>query len=217
MKSTGNQRRLAGWAGMVGSALFVAVFTVEGWLRPGYNPLEMFISAVSLGPRGWVQIANFIILGLLLALFTWGVAREFRTGKASRGGVILLAIIALLFIVSGPFVMDPAGTPQSQASVHGTIHGLAGGIIFLLMPISIFVFLRRFRVDPGWRSLRVWTLVLGIIEAAAVLIFIIVSKAPDLQNALTGWLGLIQRTALVPFMVWLFVFALGLLKRGKQS
>ena len=54
--------------------------------------------------------------------------------------------MAVLFIVSGPFVMDPTGTPPLQMTVHGTIHGLAGGIIFLLMPITCFVYLRRFRM-----------------------------------------------------------------------
>ncbi len=203
--------RLAAWSGMIGAALFVAVFSMEGWLRSGYEPLSMYISALSLGARGWIQIANFILLGVLLLIFTAGLAVEFPTGKASRGGVILFGIMAVLFVVSGPFVMDPMGTPQNLASVHGTIHGLAGGIIFLLMPISIFVFLRRFRADPDWRSFQGWTLVLGIIEAVGVLFFTIVSKIPETPNVFTSWLGLIQRTALVPFMIWLFIFAFKML------
>jgi hypothetical protein len=216
-KTSWNIRRVAAWAGMIGSVLFVLVFTLEGFLRPGYKPLEMYISALSLGPRGWVQVTNFILLGILLFAFSRGVAAEFPTGKASRWGLILMTTIAVLFVVSGPFVMDPAGTPQNQATVHGTIHGLAGGIIFLLMPISMFVFLRRFRADPNWQPLRVWTLALGIIEAAAVLFFTIVSKAPDLLSTFSGWIGLIQRTALVPFMIWIFIFALKFLKRSKPG
>ena len=213
MITSTNLRRLGGWAGMLGSALFVLVFTVEGWLRPGYNSLSMFISALSLGQRGWIQIANFISLGLLLALFTWGVARGFKTGKASRWGVILLAVLSALFIISGPFVMDPAGTPQSAATLHGTVHGLSGGFVFLLMPVTIFVFLRRFRIDPDWRPIYRWTFTLGVIEAAAVLIFTILSKAPGLGSAVNGWIGLIQRAALVPFMVWVFLFALTMKNR----
>jgi hypothetical protein len=213
MKTSTNLRRLGGWAGMLGSALFIFVFTVEGWLRPGYNPLSMHISALSLGQRGWIQITNFICMGLLLALFTWGVASEFKTGKASRWGVILLAVLSALFIISGPFVMDPAGTPRSEATLHGTIHGLAGGFVFLLMPATIFVFLRRFRIDPEWRPIYRWTLFLGVIEAAAVLVFTILSKAPGLGSATSEWIGLIQRIALVPFMVWVFSFALTLYNR----
>jgi hypothetical protein len=199
---------------MLGSAIFVLVFTIEGWLRPGYNPLSMHISALSLGQRGWIQITNFICLGLLLALLTWGVASEFKTGRASRWGVILLAVLSALFIISGPFVMDPAGTPLNEATLHGTIHGLAGGFVFLLMPATMFVFLRRFRLDPTWRVIYRWTLFLGVIEAAAVLIFTILSKAPGLGSAASGWIGLIQRTALIPFMFWVFLFALTLQNRS---
>jgi hypothetical protein len=216
-KAPMNQRQLAAWAGMIGPALFVTIFTIEGWLRPGYEPLKTYVSMLSLGSRGWIQIANFIVLGVLLLIFTRCVTTEFQTGKASRGGPILLTIIAILFIVSGLFVMDPTGTPLNQVTVHGTIHGLAGGIVFLLMPISCFVFLRRFMVDPNWRSLQWWTLALGIIIAAAVVLLTISSKLPEVQNVFIDWLGFIQRLIIVPFMLWLFLFALGLHRRMKQS
>jgi hypothetical protein len=214
MKTSMNLRRLGGWAGMLGSALFVLVFSVEGWLRPGYHPLSMHISALSLGQRGWIQITNFIFLGLMLALFIWAVGREFKTGKASRWGVFLLAVLSFLFTISGPFVMDPIGTPQSEMTIHGTIHGLAGGFVFLLMPVTMFVFIRRFRIDPDWRPIYSWSLFLGVIEAAAVLFFTIVSKAPGLGSTVSGWIGLIQRAALVPFMIWVFLFSLTLQKRS---
>jgi len=214
---TMGQRRLAAWAGIFGPVLFVAVFTIEGWIRPGYYALSTYVSALSLGPRGWIQMVNFVVLGVLLLAFTARVASEFQTGEASRGGPILLAIIAILFMVSGPFRMDPMGTLSSQVTVHGTIHGLAGGIIFILMPITCFVFLRRFRVDPNWRSLQWWTLGLGILIAAAVVLLTIASKSPSVENVFTDWLGLIQRTIIVPFMLWVFIFALGLRRRNNQS
>ena len=212
-----NHRRVTALAGVVGPAVFVATFTAEGLLRRGYDPLRMYISALSLGPRGWIQIANFIVLGVLLFVFTRGVAAEFTAGKASRGGLLLLTVLSLLFMVSGPFVMDPTGTPLNLATIHGTIHGIAGGIVFLLMPITCIVYLRRFRADRNWQLLHWWTLVLGTIEAVAVFFFTIVSKSPVLAPAFENWLGLIQRVALVPFMLWLFVFALALLRRSERG
>ena len=210
-------RRAGAWAGMIGSGLFVAIILVEGWLRPGYDALSMFVSALSLGPRGWVQMTNFVVLGILLFVFTLGVAAEFPSGKASRGGPILLTIISILFIMSGPFLMDPTGTPLSQVTVTGTIHGLAGGIIFTLMPICCFVFLRRFRADPNWHWLQWWSLGLGVIVAAAVIMLTITSKQPAIEVIFKDWLGLIQRTIIVPFMLWIFLFGLGLHRRAYQS
>ena len=216
-KLTSNQIQLTAWAGLIGSALFVVVFLVEGWLRPGYDPLSMYVSALSLGSRGWIQISSFLIFGASLFVFTRGVAAEFPDGKASRGGLTLLTIIAAGYFFSGPFVMDPMNTPLDQASVHGTIHGILGGIVFLLMPISIFVYWRRFRIDLKWQFIQGWTLVLGIICAATDIFFTVVSKSPSLQIAFVDWFGLIQRSVLVPFMVWVFVFALAMLKQNRQN
>ncbi len=210
---TDRQRRLAAWAGIIAPALFVAAFTIEGWFRPGYDPITTYVSALSLGHRGWIQMANFIILGLLMLVFTRGVAAEFPSGKASRWGLICLTVMALLFIVSGPFVMDPMGTPLGQTTIHGTIHGLAGGIVFILMPVSCFIYLRRFRQDPVWRNFQWVTLILGIIVAAAVLLLTFTTKLPSLQSMFVDWLGLIQRFIIIPFMIWLFIFALGILRR----
>jgi hypothetical protein len=91
----------------------------------------MFINALSLGPRGWVQVVNFLVLGILIGLFTWRVSVVFSTGKASK----------------------------------------VGGFVFLLMPVTITVFLRRFRADLEWQKMVGWTWVLGIIEAVAVVFF----------------------------------------------
>jgi hypothetical protein len=212
-----NQRQLSAWAGMIGSTLFVLIFTLEGWYRPGYKPLETYVSALSLGSRGWIQILNFMVFGVLLFVFSRGVAAEFRNGKASRGGPIILRIIAICYFLSGPFVMDPTNTPRNQMTFHGTMHGIFGGIVFSLMPVSCFVFLRRFRVDPKWQFLQWWTLGLGIISAFGVILLTIATKTPDIQSIFNNWLGLIQRTAIVPFIIWVFIFALGLLKRSKTN
>jgi hypothetical protein len=205
-----SQRQLAIWAGLIGPALFVSVFLLEGALRPGYNPLSTYVSALSLGPRGWIQIVNFILFGGLLLVFAWAVAGVFPSGKASRAGLVLLAILGLCYLASGPLVMDPMGTPLSAATLHGTLHGILGGIVFLCMPISCFVFLRRFRVDPRWQALQAWTLALGTICALAVIVLTLTTKLPALQTVFSDWFGLIQRAAIVPFMLWLFIFALAL-------
>jgi Protein of unknown function (DUF998) len=213
--SSNQFRKLSAWAGILAPIIFVGVFIVEGAIRKGYDPRSMYISALSLGNRGWIQIANFMVLGLLLFIFTLGLSKEFQTGKASRGGIITFYIISVLFFISGPFVMDPVDTPANQMSVHGLIHGISGGIVFLLMPIIIFIFLRRFISDVKWQSFRGWTLILGIIEALGVIAFTYVSKIPAEQNAYVNLLGLFQRIALIPFMVWVCIFGIEMLRRQR--
>jgi hypothetical protein len=198
---------------MIGSAPFVAVFTIEGWLRPGYHWLSTFISELSIGPRGWIQIVNFIVLGTLFLVFARGVAAEFREGKASKAGPILLAIIGFSFLVSGPFVTDVAGTPRDQMTTQGLIHGIFGALVFSLSPISCFVFWRRFREDQNWQHLQAWTLTAGIITTIAVVLLSVATKTPITPNVFTPWNGLIQRMVIVPYLIWIFTFALTLRRR----
>ena len=210
MGKISDRRLLAAWAGMIGSALFVTVFTLEGWLRSGYDPRGTFISELSIGPRGWIQILNFIILGTLFLIFTWGVAAEFQEGKASKAGPILLAIIGFSFLVSGPLVTDLAATPRAQMSLHGILHGIFGALVFSLAPVSCFVFWRRFREDPQWQSLQWWTLAAGIVTTAAVVLLSASTKSAVIPNAFTPWNGLIQRMVIIPYLIWIFIFAFAL-------
>lgn len=210
-----DKRKLGAWAGMLAPILFVGVFTIEGWLRPGYEPFKMFVSELSLGARGWIQMTNFVITGFLFLLFARGVKAEFKDGKASRGGPVLLGIIGFSLLVSGPLVMDPASTPRVLWSLHGTLHQLFGALVFSLAPISVFVFWRRFRIDPKWRSLSAWTLIVGLILVVAVVLLRIPAVPPAPPNSLNPWVGLIQRAALIPYHAWIFTFALALYRRLK--
>lgn len=207
--------RIGGWAGVIGPSLFVLVFLGEGWLRPGYNPAADYVSALSLGERGWVQLTSFLIVGVCLLLFTAAVARQFQQGAASRAGPILLGSIGAGLLLSGPFMMDPAGTPSAALSWHGLIHGVLGGIVFVLMPVVCFVYLTRFGSDPHWRGLRTATVVLGTITAVADVVFTLATKVPGLVTLTSPWAGLLQRLVLIPFMVWVTVFADGLLRRTR--
>jgi hypothetical protein len=202
---------------MIGSALFIAIFSLEGLLRQGYDPRSTFISELSMGPRGWIQILNFIILGISFLLFARGVAAEFREGKASRWGPILLYMIGFSFLVSGPFVTDPASTPRDQMSMHGYVHAIFGALVFSLSPVSCFVFWRRFRQDPNWIHLHGWTLAAGIITTTATIMLSAATKTLAQPNPFTPWNGVIQRMVIIPYLIWIFTFAYGLRARGEAK
>jgi hypothetical protein len=199
---------------VIGSVVFVGVFTIEGWLRPGYDPASLYISALSMGPRGGVQIASFMVTGLLIVLFARGVAAAF--GRTAPIGAGLLALIGIGLFASGPFVMDPETVPFLQMSVHGKLHALFGAMVFSLAPASCFVFFARFGKDPAWRAFRWWTLAAGIV----VVVGICLLKAAGLPlpaNVLHPWRGAIQRATLIPFFAWVFAFGLAMLGRARRE
>jgi hypothetical membrane protein len=205
-----NKTKLAAWAGMIGPVLFVIVFAIEGLLRPGYSPIRMYMSELSLGPCNWIQILNFIIFGILLLLFTRGSAAVFHKGKPSKAGPILFAIIGFSLLVSGSLATDPETIFSNQTSWHGTLHGIFGALVFSLAPVSCFVFFRRFREHPKWQLLKWWTFVAGLIFVIAI-VFMKIGESP--LNAINAWIGLIQRVALVTYLIWIFTFALVLYKK----
>lgn len=57
--------RLLLTCGVVEPVLFNGAYLVEGATRPVYDAWRQAASALSLGDGGWMQIANFIVFGLL--------------------------------------------------------------------------------------------------------------------------------------------------------
>jgi hypothetical protein len=189
---------------MVGTTLFVAVFTLEGLIRPDYDSFSRYVSELSLGPRGWIQQINFVVFGLLFLPFARGVAEAFPYGKASKAGPVLLTIIGFSLFASGPLVTDPMAMLGNQTTWHGILHGIFGAIVFSLAPVSCFVFLRRFDEDQPWRTLRTWTLAAAVIIIVAV---VLMKAGQSPSNRLHAWVGLVQRVALITYLAWIFTVA----------
>ena len=99
----------------------------------------VLVSELSLGPRGWVQIVNFLLTGALLIVFGHTVTPYLRGGRAGAIGPILLQIIGLSLMASGPFVTDPSAL-FDQRTMHSLIHGIFGAVVFSLAPVTCFVF-----------------------------------------------------------------------------
>ena len=195
------------YCGVIAPILFVFIFTIEGYFRENYSEIENFISELSIGSRGWIQITNFLIFGFLFLIFSIWLLKEFRKHRLSSTGPILFLILASCYFFSGPFVTDTGTIFTQQKSVHGIIHGALGGIVFLLMTASSWTFLKLFRKAREFKSLKNITLFFAIILTLSLIAFTYVTKVPSSQNVFPNMNGLFQRLALIPFMVWLSFFA----------
>jgi hypothetical protein len=49
--------------GLAAGPVFVTTFLTDGATRNGYRPSRHPVSSLALGPRGWVQAANFAVTG----------------------------------------------------------------------------------------------------------------------------------------------------------
>jgi hypothetical membrane protein len=194
-----NRRRLLLAAGIAGPILFFAVFTVAGAIRPGYSVLRDFVADLSLGDQGWVQIANFIVFGLLTLAFAAGVRSALRTGPAAIAGPLLIGTFGLGLVLAGLFLPDPGPKPST---VHGQVHGLVGLAGQVALALSGFVFARRF---GGLRGFGAYAVATGL----AILLVIVLDGVVGLRF---GIAGLTQRLRWAVMCVWVVALAMRLLR-----
>lgn len=197
------------YAGVVGPLLFIVTFLVEGATRPGYNPWTMFVSQLSTGPGGWMQIANFLVFGVLMVVFAIALRAAIAGTRGSIGAPVLLGLFAIAMLVAGIFTTDPGlGYPPGAAEVHtlhGTIHGFAGLAVFTLLPAAAFVMAWHFASAD--RSVR-WAAYSIAVGAALVILFFGGFAVGAVHGAPTG---LYQRIAIITGWTWIAAVAWRLL------
>jgi hypothetical membrane protein len=203
--------------GIIGPFLCVAVFLIEGVTRPGYSPWRNWVSELSLGDRGWINIANLTISGVLILGFALGLQRAFPSGPASRWGPRLVGLLGLSLIVAGIFVIDPNGSYpagiQRSSSLHGIIHDIAGLCIFISSSAACFVVARRFAGEPDRTGWTRYSRVTGVLIPTFFMIGNVLAGL-DFAGIVSGAPGgLFQRMALISAFAWLALLALHLLRR----
>ncbi|HEX5504122.1 MAG TPA: DUF998 domain-containing protein [Thermomicrobiales bacterium] len=209
----GRATRLLLAGGVIGPPLFTLVYLVEGATRPGYDAWQQTVSALSLGEQGWLQVASFLVCGLLSLGFAAGSRVALRGGPGATWGPRVLAIFGLGLIVAGIFATDPAqgyppGTPLGPSvvtTVHGTVHFLLGGLpVFAAMPAACGILARRFAATRAWGW--VWYSVgSGILALTCFVAFAVLGVRG-------GPAGLLERCSLVVGLAWLTALAVRLLR-----
>ena len=162
----------AALAGTIGPVLFggivLALSVLEygfmlgiGW-RPVADPAGAWPSGLALGPYGAAQVANFVVSGLLLALFALGLHLELmdRHRPPPLGpGLLLLAGVAMALM---GFETDPIRRVGPR-SLAGLIHDAAFVLFVLAFLAALFSLWLRFGKDPRWRGHARYTLATGIL------------------------------------------------------
>lgn len=212
-QSTVNQpvaTRLLLACGVIGPLLFIVVFLIEGATRPHYSAWHNFVSSLSQGEGGWMQITNFILCGALVLGFAVGLRRVLRSGRGSTWGPILLGIFGLCLIGAGVFVTDPGlGYPPGAPSVptvHGSLHQLLSLFVFASLIAACFVLARRDAADPARRGWVWYSIVTGILVA----VFFVLT---DVVALLNGPAGLVQRICIILGWGWIALLAVRLMSK----
>jgi len=199
------------WCGAVAGPLFLGVALLEGATRPRYDAVRLPISLLSLGDRGWVQVLNFLVDGLLLLAFAVGLSRTRSVrGRGSTWGPRLVGLVGVGVLGAGVFVANPGdgyppGTPQPvDATLHGALHDLCSLVVFAALPAACLVLARAFRAEgePNWARSSALTGALTL--GGAVLLLVGFSGA----TAIADVAGLLQRVWVALGWGWVTLLAL---------
>ena len=180
--------------GVITAVVFLVVLFIEGALRTDYNPSYHTGSELTLGERGWVQIANFSQMGVGMFAFALGVNRALDDAV----GAILVAAFALGLIVAGIFRPDPLRNypPHAVGEVtwRGQLHNASGPLMFLALFAACLILAGS--LESPWRIYTVVTAVVGLVLTA----WTAVSFQRDAANT-----GLVQRTLILVYWVWVIL------------
>jgi hypothetical protein len=154
--------------GIVAGPLYVVVALAQALTRDGFDLSRHAWSLLSNGDLGWIQIANFIITGLMIVAAAVGL----RRASGSTWAAVLIGVYGVGLIGGGIFRADPvqgfpAGAPETTTiSWHGMLHFMLGGIGFVCLIVACFVLARRFTRDSR-RGLAWFSRITGIFFLAA--------------------------------------------------
>ncbi len=156
-------------AGAIAGPLFVVVGLVQALTREGFDLTRHPLSLLSLGDRGWVQIANFIVAGVLMLAFAVGARRSLGDGPGRVWAPVLFGLYGVGLVLGGAFTADPAmgfpaGTPDgipTEWTFHGGVHAFAAPLAFLALVAVTFVVARRLSWE-GHRRAAAWSRVIGV-------------------------------------------------------
>lgn len=178
--------------GVIGAALLSVVFTIEGAVRPGYDPWRDSINSLSLGPGGWVQRVNFVVYGLLVATSAVGWRAALVPGAGATWAPLLRLIAGLGYVVCGICSQDPAPGYPPGAAVHAT-------------PTAIcLVLARRFAREPRWRGWATYSIVTILLVCAFMTTY-------GVALAHHGPAGLLEHLAGSSESLWELIFVARLL------
>jgi Protein of unknown function (DUF998) len=191
--------------GLVAGPLFIGSFLVEGMTRDGYSPIRHSVSTLSLGPRGWMQIANFAVTGGLSIGFVVGLSRTLCTQIRTRVGPVLLGGAAIGILGAAAFPTDPVsgyppGTPDVTVSptTVGKVHDLLSVSSFLSVPVAALAFASAF----GRNKERGWATYSAVSGLGMLITFALASLGFSQKEGFVEIAGALQRASIIIGFTW---------------
>jgi hypothetical protein len=191
-----------------------------GAVRDGYQPMRLPVSSLALGPRGWIQTANFTVAGVLCLAGAAGLRLASDRLASSRTGPVMVAAAGAGLIGSAAFRTDPVGgyppgTPDMPARLSrtGSAHNLTAVPVFLGLSAAAAAYSRR-----SWQAGQPGFAVYCIATAVTIPVTAALAGAGFGQSSRLGsYGGLFQRASIITGLGWLAVTSTRGLRRAPDG
>ena len=203
-----SRTRILTAAGVAGPVLWAAAVVYSGAIRPGYDPVDQFISELAergSSTEGVMRVSGFFLPGLLVALF--GVLLFSRS--AARAAAVLITIYGAGRVTAGMFPCD-AGCPTTNPSFSQVVHNIAALISGFTLPAAALVWFFHLRKTGRSGPLAWYSLASGILALMFLLLLII--NVSTRHNV-----GLYQRLSLGIASLWLAVLAVSIWRSRNRA
>jgi Protein of unknown function (DUF998) len=175
--------------GVAGTALFLIIYVIEGATRPGYDPWRQTISALSLGPGGWIQQLNFALCGASVLWLAYVWRKILAGGVCATWYPIMRGIEGVGLIAIAIVTQDP-------------LHTVVLVVIVNAMSFGLFVIARRFWRNPHWRGWVAFSVACGLWPMVVMPFF---GVALNPHSVFAGYAGLFERLATNADTIWSLV------------
>ncbi|WP_102145452.1 DUF998 domain-containing protein [Mycobacterium hubeiense] len=145
--------------GVIAGPIYVIVAAAQMATRDGFDPTRHAVSQLANGDWGWIQIANFLVVGAMTIAAAVGIRRALGRGRTPVWASGLLGAYGVGLVVAGIFRADPSdgfppGTPSGMGEVswHGMVHFTVAGLAFVCLVAACFVMAACFARtgERGW-------------------------------------------------------------------
>jgi len=209
-------KKLLPACGTIGPIIFVIVFLIEDSTRAEFSPVRNLVSQLSLGDKGWINIINLVLFGVLIILFSFGIKYASKDNAGDIASPTMFMFLGIALIIAGIFVIDPGlGYPPNSEpafSISGLIHQVAGLIVFVSFTANCFISARKLGKETNEQGFKIISIVFGVIIPAN---WIIASTMVSLEYSGTlspAPSGLFERVSLIAACIWIVLLSQKILK-----
>jgi hypothetical membrane protein len=185
-------------AGVVGPILYVVVFTLAGFLRPGYSPVRQSISTLGVGANAWLLNTDAVVFGVSLLAFAIGffifMQQTFPKGRRITC-LVLLILSSIGAINTGLF---PA------SSTTAVLHWALGFLLGLLSLVVVYIIAGwQWRQRSDWHGYGWYSLATAIAAVILILLsFVLLAPRSASGGPSTSVGGLIERVLILVAFAW---------------